>query len=141
MAARLTLTGLPQLQQQLERLPSDLADDADAVVHDITERTAQELVAVYPTGDTGNLRAGVRTRYRRSKGKTVGYVVSTSPHAHLWEYGTQVRKTREGWNRGRMPSHTADGLVSIAMRNRRQLRNEISQQMRQQGLTVSGSVS
>jgi|SRR5262245_1146135 len=141
MAARLALNGLDQLRDDLLRLPTDLADDADIVVQTITERTAQQLVATYPTGATGNLRAGVRTRYRRSKGKTTGYVVSTSPHAHLWEYGTQVRTTREGWNRGRMPSHTADGLVSIAMRNRRQLRTAVTNQMRHHGLTVSGSVN
>src|SRR5574337_169690 len=45
-------------------------------------------------------------RFRRFSGsEVVVYVGSTAPHAHLYEFGTVMRKTQTGKSTGRMPAN------------------------------------
>lgn len=115
------LFGLGDFRDALKRLPVELQQEARAEIIRTTEGAAAELRAVYPVGDTGNLRRGVKTKLREKRGETTGTVLSTAPHAHLWEYGTVNRKTEKGWNRGRMPSNITRGLIAIRMRKQRTL--------------------
>jgi hypothetical protein len=115
------LFGLGDMRDALKRLPAALQAEARAEIVRTTALAATELRAVYPIGPTGNLRKGVKTKLKDTKGETTGTVLSTAPHAHLWEYGTVNRKTEKGWNRGRSPSNITRGLVAIRLRRQRQL--------------------
>jgi len=135
---RMELHGLAELRAALRSLPEDLAHDGAEFVDDATEHTAASLRQSYPVGDTGKLRAGVKSSVTHSQFGVVGEVKSTSPHAHLWEFGTEIRSTRHGWNRGRSPSHHRDGLIPIAVRNRKTLNGKLIALVRSQGFEVSG---
>lgn len=137
MPVRLQLDGLAELRAALRHLPADLADDAGDIVEDTTDRTQTALVQTYPRGDTGNLRRGVKTTIEHGAFGVEGTVKSTSPHAHLWEFGTAVRHTARGWNRGKEQSH--DGLVAIAVRERRRMNQRLVELVRSAGFEVSGA--
>jgi hypothetical protein len=93
-------------------------------------------VQTYPKGETANLRRGVKTTIEHGAFGVAGTVKSTSPHAHLWEFGTAVRHTARGWNRGKEQSH--DGLVAIAVRERRRMYERLVALVRSAGFEVSG---
>jgi hypothetical protein len=118
------LFGLGDLRDALKRLPLELQQEARGEILRTTASAAAELRAVYPAV-TGNLRRGVKTQFRDRKGETTGTVLSTAPHAHLWEFGTVNRKTEKGWNRGRSPSNITRGLIAIRMRRQRALRQTL----------------
>jgi hypothetical protein len=132
--------GLPQLIAELRNLPGHLGDEAADRIEDAVEHTASSLRQVYPIGDTGKLRAGIRTQMSRSAFGASGTVVSASRHAHLWEFGTQDRETAKGWKRGKMPSEHRSGLAVIAPRWRRRMYQELAEILRREGFVVSGSV-
>jgi len=122
--------GLDELRRALKDLPADLAQQNRAHVEAATRDAAAALRSAYPRGDTGNLRAGVKTEFDVTPTGTVGTVISRSPHAHLWEFGTVNRRTQQGWNRGRLASQIHRGLTAIAPRERRKLNAAIIDTLR-----------
>jgi hypothetical protein len=137
---RLVLDGLAELRAALRALPEELRSDGAKIVDDAAEVTAASLKQSYPLGDTGNLRGGVSIATEHTPHGTIGIVRSRSPHAHLWEFGTQNRTTRQGWNRGRSPAHHNQGLVGIASRNRRRKQARLIDLVRRAGFEVTGDV-
>lgn len=137
---QLRLDGLPDLIAALRRLPAELANEAAEYIDDAIEVTAASLIQSYPLGDTGNLRKGVKKTIQRSPFGAVGEVKSTSPHAHLWEWGTQNRHTRQGWNRGKLKNQYNRGLVGIAIRERKKLNAKLIELVKRAGFVVEGSL-
>jgi hypothetical protein len=137
---RLELNGLADLMAALRKLPADLAQEAADLIDDTVEITASSLIQSYPLGDTGNLRKGVKKKITRSQFGAVGEVKSTSPHAHLWEFGTQNRQTRQGWNRGKLKAQYNRGLVGISLRERKKLNAKLIDLVRKAGFEVTGSL-
>jgi hypothetical protein len=140
MANRFILEGFSDLLAGLRQLPELLTEEATEIVDHTAEITASSLRQVYPLGETGKLRAGVKIKATRSRFGAARIVRSTSPHAHLWEFGTQNRHTRAGWFRGRAPSHSTEGLVAIATRNRRRMNLQLIDLVRREGFEVTGAV-
>ena len=67
----------------------------------------------------------------------VGVVVTnTSPHAWMFENGTQVRHTRIGANRGAMPPGHV--FIPEAERQRRQMFGAFKDMLEREGLVVTG---
>jgi hypothetical protein len=133
------LTGLDELREALKQLPEDLAAEGQQIVENHTEFTANSLAIAYPIGDTGNLRKGIKTEYTHTRFGTVGRVRSTSPHAHLWEFGTQDRETREGWKRGQVtPRGKETGLVPISERWRKVMNRALVELVKRAGFQVTG---
>jgi hypothetical protein len=139
MLVHLQLDGLAELRAALRQLPADLVDDAAAIVEDTTDRAMTALLQSYPEGETGHLRRGVKKTIEKGVFGVEGLVKSTSPHAHLWEFGTVVRHTARGWNRGRAPRHYNEGLVGIATRERRRMNQGLVELVRSAGFEVSGA--
>ena len=138
MSVALKLEGLTDLRASLLALPDKLRAQANDEVKRTTKEAAAALVVAYPQGDTGNLRKGVRTRYRINRlGLGVGTVLSLAPHAHLWEFGTVNRTTQKGWNRGRMVAQYNRGLVGIAARERREMMAALIALVRNTGFEVT----
>lgn len=136
---KLELTGLEELKAALHQLPIELHDEAAQYVQEATEKAAQDLVVAYPRR-FGGLRQGVSHKVVRAQFGITGTVTSKSKQAVWWEFGTQNRRTKQGWNRGRGPSHSKEGLAAIASRVRRRMNEQLLDVVRKAGFQVSGSL-
>lgn len=142
MSAKVELQGLEELKAALRNLPAELRDEANTYVEAATNEAEAALLRSYPEGGTGNLRKGVKKTIEKSAFGVVGTVKSTSRHAHLWEYGTVDRNTKQGWYRGQ--EHSArergmEGLSAIAPRVRRKLNEQLWQLVKRAGFDLSGT--
>jgi len=131
--------GLDELRAELKQLPADLATEANDDVVKAANDTAAQLKAAYPGGPSGNLRRGVKVTTSVTPTGTVATVISAAPEAHLWEFGTQIRHTQKGFNRGAAPAHYNEGLVGIAEQHRRVLDGQLFDLLVRAGFEVSGS--
>lgn len=135
MSASLSLDGAKELADALTALPDEWArstlapivrQSADSLAADVksqyatNKRTSRnpgtlvERVVVEPGRDPRGLRAKVRTK---------------APHAHLYEYGTVLRRTNEtGASRGTMPANPV--FVPTAIRWRARMVQRVAAAMR-----------
>ncbi len=136
MIATFTWIGMDELKKALLRLPVELTELAQQIVVEAAEGAAAEIKNAYPEGETGNLKKGVRVRSRRGGGPhtVIRDVVSSAPHAWLFENGSQTRQTALGYNRGFMPG--ANLFVPVAMRRRREMLEDLVAIVEQAGLDV-----
>jgi len=119
---------LPGLAEQFRQLPKSLASAAiGAGVKRAMKPAQEELKRQTPVGPTGNLKRGIATKAKRypktgSAVAIVGYRKSgtgkppkegtkrrnkasdKTQHQFLVEYGSKLRVTKDGANRGRMPA-------------------------------------
>lgn len=133
---RLTFEGLSELREALRNLPDDLRGEARHIVEAAANGAAAQIQGAYAVDD-GDLRDGVYVR--PSEVGTFGagaIVVSKAPHAHLYEFGSQVRRTKAGANRGAMPPKPT--FVPIVIRKRRQMQEQLIDLLVRHGLVVSG---
>jgi len=137
MSVRVLLQGNNELRDALGKLPEALNLEARAIVRTAAETTAAQLRSVYPQGGTGAMRRGVKVTTRDTTTTVSAKVRSTTDEATYWEYGTQVRRTSQGFNRGAMPAATGRGLISLAQRNRRRMLDELVALVREAGFTVT----
>lgn len=122
MPARFHMEGLDEFRVELRKIPAGLVADAAAVVFAHAEDAQRQIAAGYPQGPTGNLKRGVVVERQKGNLRVFARVRSRAPHAHLFEKGTRVRTTREGWNRGRMPpAPEAARMVPKVVRLRRRM--------------------
>lgn len=131
--------GLDELRRQLKALPADLAHEAREHVIEAAESAATALRQVYPPGPTGRLRRGVKVTVKQTEAAVVATLKSTAPEAHLWEWGTQNRRTQQGWNRGAAPAHYNQGVVGIGLRHRRRLNGQLVELVKRNGFEVTGA--
>lgn len=113
MDVKLRLTGHQDIDKVLKGLPLQVNHKVLQAAHTSAAKvlvTAEKLSA--PEGPTGNLVDSigvVKTPIKRAN--AVGEI-NVGPRrgrykghaAHLVEYGTKQRRTKRGWNRGRMPA-------------------------------------
>jgi len=135
MSASVTWIGLDELKAALLTLPADLTELAAAIVEESADRAAAEIKSLYPEGDTGNLRKGVRVGSKPAGQYAVKRVVrSSAPHAALFETGTQTRQTSLGYNRGFMPG--ANIFVPVVMKYRREMFEDLVAIVEEAGIDV-----
>jgi hypothetical protein len=132
---------MEELQHYLEALPADLGTAGQQLAESAADQCAQRIRDAYPEGKTGNLKKGVLVREvtLSYNGQPMGarcWVVNTAPHAHLFEYGTQVRHTDLNWNRGKMPAHPT--FIPLREQYQRGLIEALQQLLESRGLEVSG---
>jgi len=141
MAASVKWDGLDELKAYLRTLPATLSGEGNAIVHAHARMAQQDVQRGYPVR-TGNLQRGVRITFNAVSRYGAGAVVaSTAPHAHLYERGTKVRATSEGWNRGAMPEAPQEKkAVPKFVRWRIRMYAQLAAMMERNGLKVSGSI-
>jgi hypothetical protein len=125
MPNRLELRGFDDLKRELAALPVKLQHDADPILLRSARQSEAQLTAAYPVV-TGALRAGVKIVERVARGVATLYtLVSSAPHAHLYEFGT---------------AHTAPRatFLPITERDRRAATVAVAELVRAEGLQVSG---
>lgn len=133
MSAQATWTGFDELVRALANAPEEIHSEAAAIIKEETEGAAIELATSYPK-KTGTLARRVRTEYPKD---LVGKVKSKAPHAHLWHWGTKVRRTAKGANRGQMPAANPEPLVPISRRRRARMMRRLKDLLIRRGFTIT----
>jgi hypothetical protein len=127
------------LRADLANMPSELTASAHDAVRNAAESTEREMLANYPIGPTGHLRAGVDKDESEHPAAFAVTVRSRAPHAHLWEQGTADREMPSGKFVGRVVPHLSQSLTVVAERHRREMELELLDAVRSLGyFTVEG---
>lgn len=134
---RFVFGGIAELRAALRALPRELKGEGGHIVEARANSAAATIRADYAVHD-GDLRDGVSVR--ESEGGPFGagaVVVSAAKHAHLYEFGTQVRTVHKtGQNAGAMPPKPT--FVPAMVRERRRMYGELADMLERHGLTVTG---
>lgn len=136
MANNRLVINTQEFRQALRDMPRELVGEADGIVTDAAEGAKQEIVAAYPEV-TGNLRRGVTVKAERSAFGVSSTVKSNAKHSHLYEFGSQVRQTDIGANRGAMPARPV--FIPVVQRRRKAMHNKLKAMLQRAGFTLSGS--
>jgi len=138
MNAMLEIRGIAELKDALARLPAELKGQATGIVVDAAYAAQRDIAAAYPQGPTGHLKKGVKVTVKEIGPFAVAAQVrSVAPHAHLYEFGTQARHTKRGWNRGTMPAPPMPVFIPTMIRHRRAMYGQLANLIRASGLTVT----
>jgi hypothetical protein len=125
MSAKIELGGFDDLLRDLVALPVKLQHGADPILLRHARASQARVQGAYPVV-TGNLRGGVKIVERTARGVATLYtLVSSSPHAHLYEFGT-ARTT---------PRAT---FLPITEHDRRAATADVAELVRAEGITVGG---
>lgn len=129
---------LDELKEQLRQLPPHLRDEGGDIVETAARWAHNEIKVEYDKSkDTGNLVDHLKLEVKPTTFGSGAVVKSTAKHAHLFEDGSAVRKTKKGYNRGFMPA--ANIFVPIVIRRRRWMHEQLIALLERAGLTVEGT--
>ncbi len=138
MSAKVTIDGLTEFRAALRALPAELAQEGETIVVSHATEAKREVTSGYPKGPTGNLQRGVTLTVEKSHFGTTAIVKSHARHAHLYEDGTKLRRTRSGANRGQMPrAPEANRMIPKVIRIRARMRQALIELVKKAGFTVT----
>jgi hypothetical protein len=131
----LKFQGLEELRAALRNLPAELTAEATRIVEGAANGAAADIKRNYPVR-TGHLRDHLTvTHYDQGKFSTGAIVKNTSPHAWMFENGTQARHTAIGANRGAMPPGHV--FIPRITRARRLMWTQLKELLTRKGLLVT----
>ena len=134
---KLVFEGLDGLRQALRQLPAELAAEAGPIVERRAHNTAAAVRAEYAAHRvSGNLASRVTVSLEQPRFGASSTVRSAAPHAALFEFGTQLRRTASGAGRGSAPPHPT--VIPIAIRERRAMTAELIELVKRAGFEVTG---
>ena len=136
MPATLTIDGLTEFQQELQRLPATLRDQARVIVQATADATEATVRAAYPVR-TGNLRDGFKQLPRDPTWGARITLSNTAPHAFLYEYGSEMRQTKLGHPTGRMPAAKVF-VPEVIDERRKMILDQLIPMVEAEGLDVRG---
>jgi hypothetical protein len=130
-------TGFQALVDQFATLARDLTTEAAPEVETAAQSAKSAIYSGYPTR-TGDLKNHLAVVLHTDATRTEAVVINTSPHAAVFERGSQARHTAIGANRGSMPANPL--FSATMMRWRRGLyTGPIPRVLETMGLTVHGT--
>jgi hypothetical protein len=141
--ASVTWDGLDDLEEELGKLPEDLAQAGGALATESAEQAAVEIKAAYPYRDdvthkayaargwATHLRDGVRVREKRLDYGKVVYLMNTAPYAYAYESGRRKGK------HGTTPARPT--FIPIRNKYQRGYIEAIVALLEERGLRTSGS--
>lgn len=140
----MTWHGMDAFRAALRNLPPSMTAEADHILQDAANGAAFTMRTRYGEHRvTGKLQASVRVDAIRGGGRfATGWRVRVgAAHAHLFEFGTQVRHKRSGASTGRMFSTTPHQPVAIPTlrRFRAASLQALKAMLVRQGLLVTGN--
>lgn len=133
---RLKFDGLQELKKSLRDLPFQLHAEAENEVDAEANQAALDIRQAYKIRSGELVQGVVVERVERSRFFAGRRVVSKSPLAMIYENGTQVRHTKLGYSRGRMPP--AHVFIPAMIRHRKEMYDRLRDLMRRHGLKVTG---
>jgi hypothetical protein len=95
--------GLEEFRLFLVALPTELMNQADIIVGGAANDARDDLAAAYPI-DT-KLASGLIVRGSAANGIASRLLTNTLTESVYYEYGTELRHTTLGFNRGKEPPH------------------------------------
>lgn len=145
------LQGMDELLRQIRQAPQEIQQEAEDAAREAASSTASRIRAVYEAHRSPRdsyISSGGRRRERRHLADHVlttrrvapGYasyrVLVDTPHAHLFEKGTDQRnwKTRGGKSTGKMEAQGV--LLEVAPRERQQMVEALIASVRALGFEV-----
>ena len=139
MSSRFVFDGLAELKAALRTLPQDLAAEASHIIEAAANASFADIKAAYPKR-TSNLREGLTLEILPTGAFAAGFILKNkSPHAWIFENGTQARHTALGANRGSMPPGHV--FLPIVIRRRRAMyTGPLTDLLVRNGLLVTGDV-
>jgi hypothetical protein len=138
---RFVWEGLAELKEALRNLTGDLTGEASHLVEAAGNGATATIKGNYARV-SGNLDDGVSVEFSRTGVSAGAVVTSKSPHAWMYEHGTQVRHTATGADRGAMPpAPPGRAFIPEMIRVRRRLLEQLADLLKRHGLLVSGDVS
>jgi hypothetical protein len=138
---RFVWEGLAEFKEALRNLTGDLTGEASHLVEAAGNGAAATIKGNYARV-SGNLVDGVSVEFSRTGVSTGAVVKSKSPHAWMYENGTQVRQTATGADRGAMPpAPPGRAFIPEMIRVRRRMYEQLADLLKRHGLLVSGDVS
>jgi hypothetical protein len=129
--------GITELVDQFATLARDLTTDAAPEVEAAAQAAKAAIYAGYPTR-TGDLKNHLAVVMHTDATRTEAVVINTSPHAAVFERGSQARHTAIGANRGSMPANPLFSATMIRWR-RGLYTGPIPRVLADMGLTVNGT--
>jgi len=108
-------TGIQELVDQFATLAQDLTTAAAPEVEAAAQAAKQTIYAGYPTR-TGNLKDHLAVVVHTDATRTEAVVINTSPHAAVFERGSQARHTAIGAYRGSMQANPLFSATLIRAR-------------------------
>lgn len=133
---RIAFDGLEELKAELRRMPESLHGEADHIVEGEANAAAVEVRTKYHVVSGELVQKVSVEKVERSRFYAGRRLVSKSPLAQLYENGTQVRHTKLGYNRGRMPP--AHVFVPAVIRRRKRMYELLRDMLKRAGLKVFG---
>lgn len=138
MPNRLELDGMDDFRAALRQLPPHLRDDGSEIVQTAAEWAEKEIAAVYREHkESGNLLDHLKLETKENDFGTSAVLKSTAKHAHIFEDGTAVRKTKSGANRGFMPGFNV--FVPTVIRKRNWMHDQLIKLLERAGFEVVGT--
>jgi len=139
---RLFVDGLFELRAQLEGLPAQLVEDAKPIVTANAAGANREITAAYEAHERArkaDFPSHMKTvDHTKQPGTFVLDVQNDSPLARVFEWGSAVRHTALGANRGQMPAENVFLPRYYSWHHR--MIDELSGMLEQHGFTVTGYV-
>ena len=135
---RIQWEGLDELRRQLRELPTDLRDEASAIVLEAGQAAEREIDQGYQRYQiTGALRSGLTLFKSAATAFGVGVLLrNRAPHAWLFEHGSQTRKT--GWYGSHNPMPARPLFIPIVRKHRARMYDALKGLLARAGLQVSG---
>jgi hypothetical protein len=135
VSASFKIAGLPELLEELRRLPADLVDEATPIVLDAGNHALDGMHYPERTGELAE-----KLTIAVTDGGPFGVAVTiknTSKLAWIFENGSQARHTSIGADRGTMPAGHV--FIPQMIQWRRWMFEQLRALLVAHGLTVSGN--
>jgi len=131
---RIKLEGFAEIRAWLRTLPEHLTDEASSIVFGAADDAETDAAFGYASRGAESLKNALKVDKKRGRFGVTAVLKNTHPHALPYEYGTQVRYTHLGYNRGRMPP--ANVFKPAAERARRDMYDDLATMMTREGFVV-----
>lgn len=131
----LTIAEIAETARAFEQLPPEMVKEATNLISGVANQATFQLKGQYPMG---GLRDHVQVEQLNKSSAYAGFrIKNTDKKAWWWEYGTAVRHTKLGYNRGewKRPHGT---LVDQLQKSRAQMWVLLRDFLVRKGLKVSG---
>lgn len=138
--------GMASFRDMLRNLPYQLRNEAVRIVESAASAAMVEIEHKYPISmgrkrrgrfiPGGQLRKGLKLEYHSSEFGAWVTLRNKAPHANIFENGTELRETAEGWKRG--SASPGRVFVPTAIKHRRRMNRHLIAMLERNGFRVSG---
>lgn len=131
---QIKLEGFAEIRAWLRTLPEHLTEEATGIVFGHADDAETRAAFAYASRGADSLKDRLTVEKRKGRFGVTAVLKNLHPHALSYEYGTQVRHTKQGWSRGKMSP--ANVFKPAAERERRLMFDDLGSMMRREGFVI-----